>query len=146
MPRLELDEHVHVGLGAEVVTQHGAEQRQPADVMAMAELGDLLAGNRDATRHPVRIADHRVAKNRSYYPDSVSPYIELRSSAGAETREGAADILVDLDATGAVVDFDIDHASKHLDLSTLETVESRVPLDEDRLIPSHVEADQRRAN
>ena len=122
VPRLELDEHVHVGLGAEVVTQHGAEQRQPADVMAMAELGDLLARNWDATGHAVRIADYKVAKNRSYDPDSDSPYIELRSSAGTETREVAADILVGLDAAGAVVGFDIDHASKHLDLSTLETV------------------------
>jgi uncharacterized protein YuzE len=57
-----------------------------------------------------------------YYPDTDSLYIELRSSASAETREVAADILVDLDAAGAVVGFDIDHASKHLDLSTLETV------------------------
>jgi uncharacterized protein YuzE len=57
-----------------------------------------------------------------YYPDTDSLYIELRSEAGAETREVAAGILVDLDAAGAVVGFDIDHASKHLDLSTLETV------------------------
>jgi uncharacterized protein YuzE len=57
-----------------------------------------------------------------YYPDTDSLYIELRPSVSAETREVAADILVDLDAAGAVVGFDIDHASKHLDLSTLETV------------------------
>ena len=57
-----------------------------------------------------------------YYPDTDSLYIELRSSASAETREVAAEILVDLEAAGAVVGFDIDHASKHLDLSTLETV------------------------
>jgi uncharacterized protein YuzE len=57
-----------------------------------------------------------------YYPDTDSLYIELRSSASAETREVAADILVDLDAAGAVVGFAIDHALKHFDLSTLETV------------------------
>jgi uncharacterized protein YuzE len=57
-----------------------------------------------------------------YYPDTDSLYIELRSSASAETREVADGILVDLDAEGAVVGFDIDHASHHLDLSTLETV------------------------
>jgi uncharacterized protein YuzE len=57
-----------------------------------------------------------------YYPGTDSLYIELQSSASAETREVADGILVDLDAEGAVVGFDIDHASKHLDLSTLETV------------------------
>lgn len=57
-----------------------------------------------------------------YYPDTDSLYIELRPNASVETREVADGILVDLDAEGAVVGFDIDHASKHLDLSTLETV------------------------
>ena len=57
-----------------------------------------------------------------YYPDTDSLYIELRSEASAETREVAAGILVDLDAAGAVVGFDIVHASEDLDLSTLETV------------------------
>lgn len=57
-----------------------------------------------------------------YYPDTDSLYIELRPNASAETREVADGILVDLDAEGAVVGFDIDQASKHLDLSTLETV------------------------
>lgn len=57
-----------------------------------------------------------------YYPDTDSLHIELRSEASAETREVAAGILVDLDAAGAVVRFDIDHASEHLDLSTVETV------------------------
>src|SRR5690606_32206256 len=35
--RLKLHEHVHVTLRTEVVTQHRAEQREPPDVMALAE-------------------------------------------------------------------------------------------------------------
>ena len=57
-----------------------------------------------------------------YYPETDSLYIELKEAAGAETREIAAGLNVDLDAAGEVVGFDIDLASRRLDLSTLETV------------------------
>lgn len=57
-----------------------------------------------------------------YYPETDSLYIELRDEPGAETREIADGLNVDLNADGVVVGFDIDHASKHLDLTTLETV------------------------
>lgn len=56
-----------------------------------------------------------------YYPDSDSLYIELKSGPGVETREVSDGLNVDLDVNGAVVGFDIDHASR-LDLQTLETV------------------------
>ena len=56
-----------------------------------------------------------------YYADTDSPYIELKTTPGAETREIAAGLLVDLDAQGDVVGFDIDGASRRFDLSTLET-------------------------
>jgi uncharacterized protein YuzE len=58
-----------------------------------------------------------------YYPDTDSLYIELRTGPGAETREIADGLNVDLNANGEVVGFDIDHASTQLDLTTLETVE-----------------------
>jgi uncharacterized protein YuzE len=57
-----------------------------------------------------------------YYPETDSLYIELRAGPGAETREITLGLNVDLDAAGEVVGFDIDHASRHLDLDTLETV------------------------
>jgi len=57
-----------------------------------------------------------------YYPETDSLYIEFSAAPGAETREVAAGIVVDLDAKGNVVGFDIDHASKKLDLSKIETV------------------------
>jgi uncharacterized protein YuzE len=57
-----------------------------------------------------------------YYPETDSLYIELRAEPGAETREVAEGLNVDLDAQGQVVGFDIDGASARFDLTTLETV------------------------
>ena len=61
-----------------------------------------------------------------YYPDTDSLYIELKPQPGAEVREIADGLNVDLDAAGEVVGFDIDHASERFDLSTLKPVS--VPL------------------
>lgn len=61
-----------------------------------------------------------------YYPETDSLYIEFSTARSAETREIADGVNVDLDSQGAVVGFDIDQASKKLDLSTLET--SALPL------------------
>ena len=57
-----------------------------------------------------------------YYPETDSLYIELSATPGAETREVAEGLNVDLDAQGDVVGFDIDTASRRLDLTTLETI------------------------
>jgi len=58
-----------------------------------------------------------------YYPDTDSLYIELKSTPGVDTREISSGLVADIDAKGHVVGFDIDHASEHLDLSTLETID-----------------------
>ena len=57
-----------------------------------------------------------------YYPETDSLYIELKATPGAETREVADGLVVDLDDRGEVVGFDIDFASKRFDLSRIETV------------------------
>jgi uncharacterized protein YuzE len=57
-----------------------------------------------------------------YYPETDTLYIELKSAAGVETREITEGLLVDLDAAGNVVGFDIDLASHKLDLSEVETI------------------------
>jgi uncharacterized protein YuzE len=57
-----------------------------------------------------------------YYPETDSLYIELKAAPGSETREVARGLNVDLDAAGDVVGFDIDRASRRLDLTTLETI------------------------
>jgi uncharacterized protein YuzE len=57
-----------------------------------------------------------------YYPETDSLYIELKDRPGVQTREVALGLNVDLDDKGEVVGFDIDHASRKLDLSKIETV------------------------
>ena len=61
-----------------------------------------------------------------YYPETDSLYVELKAGPGAETREVLDGLNVDLDVNGSVLGFDIDHASKRFDLSTLETKPSPV--------------------
>lgn len=57
-----------------------------------------------------------------YYPETDSLYIELKNTPGFETREIVDGLVVDLDEKGEVVGFDIDHASRKLDLSKVETI------------------------
>jgi uncharacterized protein YuzE len=57
-----------------------------------------------------------------HYPETDSLHIELKPESGTEAREVASGLTVDLNDKGEVVGFDIDHASTHLDLTTLETV------------------------
>lgn len=57
-----------------------------------------------------------------YYPETDSLYIDLNSRPSAESREIANGLVIDFDAEGNIVGIDIDHASKKLDLQTLETV------------------------
>ena len=56
-----------------------------------------------------------------YYPETDSLYVEFKARPGAETVEVTNGLNVDLDDQGEVIGFDIDHASRRLDLSTLET-------------------------
>jgi uncharacterized protein YuzE len=58
-----------------------------------------------------------------YYPETDSLYIELKGTPGAEAREIVEGLVVDFDANGDVVGFDIDHASRKLDLTKIETID-----------------------
>ena len=55
-----------------------------------------------------------------YFPETDSLYIELASRAGADTREVGDGIVIDIDEGGHPVGIDIDQASQHLDLQTLD--------------------------
>jgi uncharacterized protein YuzE len=55
-----------------------------------------------------------------YYPETDSLYIELNSRSSAESKEVAEGVVVDFDEAGGIVGIDIDHASKKLELKTLE--------------------------
>jgi uncharacterized protein YuzE len=57
-----------------------------------------------------------------YYPETDSLYIELTDASGAEVREIAEGLVADFDADGNVIGLDIDHASRKLDLSKVETI------------------------
>lgn len=57
-----------------------------------------------------------------YYPETDSLYIALRAGGGSDSREISEGIVVDFDADGRVVGFDIQHASKNLSMETLEAV------------------------
>ena len=56
----------------------------------------------------------------SYHPDTDSLYIAFHPGPSAHTVEIVDGFNVDFDTTGGIVGFDIDHASRHLDVSTLE--------------------------
>lgn len=56
-----------------------------------------------------------------YDPDTDSLYIDLNDRPGADAHEVADGVVLDLDAAGQPVGIDIQHASRSLDLSTLET-------------------------
>ena len=57
-----------------------------------------------------------------YYPDTDSLYIELKDTPGTQVREIVEGLVIDFDADGNVVGLDIDHASRKLDLSRVETI------------------------
>ena len=56
-----------------------------------------------------------------YDPDTDSLYIDLNARPGADAQEIADGLVIDFDAEGRPVGIDIQHASRNLDLSTLET-------------------------
>ena len=57
----------------------------------------------------------------NYYPETDSLYIDLSEKKSVDSKEVAKGIVVDFDETGAVVGFDIDHASKVVNLQKLES-------------------------
>ncbi|MDY7009533.1 MAG: DUF2283 domain-containing protein [Planctomycetota bacterium] len=57
-----------------------------------------------------------------YYPETDSLYIDLGESDSANSVEVADGVVIDLDKNGSIVGIDIDHASKKLNLSQIETV------------------------
>jgi uncharacterized protein YuzE len=56
-----------------------------------------------------------------YDPNTDSLYIDLNPRPGADAREITDGLVIDFDAEGRPVGIDIQHASRNLDLSTLET-------------------------
>lgn len=57
-----------------------------------------------------------------YYPETDSLYIALRAGPGIETREILSGLRADFDASGNAIGFDIDHASRTVDLSIVNII------------------------
>ena len=57
-----------------------------------------------------------------YYRETDSLYIDLVGRPSAESRQVAPGVVLDFDADGILVGIDIDHASRKLDLSRIETI------------------------
>jgi uncharacterized protein YuzE len=62
-----------------------------------------------------------------YYPETGSLYVEFQQRPSADTREITPNVRLDLDEQRRPVGLDIDHASKSLDLETLESEGLPVP-------------------
>lgn len=56
-----------------------------------------------------------------YYKNTDSLYIDLSEKKSVDSKEVAQDIVLDFDNKGNLVGIDIDNASKHVNLSNLET-------------------------
>jgi uncharacterized protein YuzE len=55
-----------------------------------------------------------------YFPETDSLYIDLAERSGVDAIEVGDGIVIDLDSEGHPVGIDIDQASRHLDLQTLD--------------------------
>ena len=58
-----------------------------------------------------------------YYADTDSLYIDLNCQPSVDSKEVADGLVLDFDGKGNIVGIDIQHASKRLDLNTLEAIE-----------------------
>ncbi len=56
-----------------------------------------------------------------YYPETDSLYIDLREQSGVDAVEVSDGVVLDLDVDGRPVGIDIQHASRTVELSALET-------------------------
>jgi uncharacterized protein YuzE len=65
-----------------------------------------------------------------YFPETDSLYIDLAERPAHDSWEIGDGIVVDVDADGHPVGIDIDQASKHLDLRSLNLI--GVPLEAER--------------
>jgi uncharacterized protein YuzE len=56
-----------------------------------------------------------------YDQETDSLYIDLNARPSVDSREIQDGIVIDVDASGQIVGIDIQHASKVMDLATLDT-------------------------
>lgn len=67
----------------------------------------------------------------NYYRDTDSLYIDLSSNVSVESKEISEGVVLDYDDHGNLAGFDIDHASKKVNLK--EIILSRLPVEYEKL-------------
>ncbi len=55
-----------------------------------------------------------------YYPETDTLYIQLWDGVGAEVREVGPDVVADVDESGRILGFEIEHASTRMDLTDIQ--------------------------
>ncbi len=63
-----------------------------------------------------------------YDPETDSLYIDLSASLSSDSKEISEGLVADYDDHGRIVGLDIQHASKSLDLSKIETEHLPLPI------------------
>ena len=58
----------------------------------------------------------------NYYEETDSLYIDLSEKSSIDSREVADGVVLDFDENGHLVGIDIDHASRIVDLKSLEAI------------------------
>ena len=92
-----------------------------------SELLLLKAGRPSITRSQAAV--FRGGSNEASLRSDTDPlYIGLSAAPSVDSREISEDLVVDYGEDGRIVGLDIQHASKTLDLSTMETEHLPLPL------------------
>ena len=77
-------------------------------------------------RFPIGGSDREDRMKLRYFPETDTLYISLSEQTSVDSDEIAEDVVVDYGKDGRVVGIEIEHASKMMDLTKLET--ESVPL------------------
>lgn len=56
-----------------------------------------------------------------YYSDTDSLYIDLSEKKSVDSKEISPDVVLDFDEKGQLVGIDIDHASRHVNLKSVQS-------------------------
>lgn len=91
MARLELNQHIDVASGSEVISQNGTKKRQLSDVVTLTEFSYFLAGNFYLQLVHGSIIANMLAVPKPHYQSLYIPRLELLARHGTFERRQAQD-------------------------------------------------------